>query len=142
MAVLDGFYEAERAYFAAGGPGVADFADVARFLAPDVVLYSAPGLPYGGVWRGHEGMERFLAAMAGCWESVEFLDRTHVAEGDRVAVFLRVVFRARNGRELETTLLQMNTVRNGLVTEFRPYYWDPAAVADVVRDEASRVDPA
>ncbi|MFB9431799.1 nuclear transport factor 2 family protein [Streptoalloteichus tenebrarius] len=138
MRVLDEFYEAERAYMAAGGPGVADFAPLAGLLAPDVVLYSAPGLPYGGVWRGHEGLERFMLAMAECWEAIDFLDRQHVADDERVAVLLRVRFVARTtGRALETTILQLNTVVDGLVTEFRPYYWDPSAVVDVVLDGRS-----
>jgi hypothetical protein len=29
------------------------------FFAPDVVLYQAAALPYGGIWRGHEGIEQF-----------------------------------------------------------------------------------
>ncbi|WP_246257606.1 nuclear transport factor 2 family protein [Amycolatopsis anabasis] len=130
MAVLDRFYAAERDYVAAGGPGRADFGGIAACLDPEVVLYSQPGLPYGGIWRGHAGIERFLGAMSDAWASIDFLDQRQVAEGDRIAVFLRVCFTARaTGRAIDTTLLQLNTVRDGLVTEFRPYYWDPAAVA-------------
>ncbi|WP_211225459.1 nuclear transport factor 2 family protein [Amycolatopsis nigrescens] len=133
VAVLEKFYVAERRYVAAGGSGKADFGEVAQYLDPGIVLYSAPGLPYGGTWRGHDGMERFLGAMSDAWESMEFLEQRQVVDDGQVAMFLRVRFCARgSGRELETTLLQLNTVRDGLVTEFRPYYFDPAAVTEVL----------
>ncbi|MCY1013923.1 hypothetical protein OV079_52040 [Nannocystis pusilla] len=60
-------YAAESRYLAAGGPGKADFATLAPFFAPDVVLFQAEGLPYGGIWRGHAGLERFFLVMSGTW---------------------------------------------------------------------------
>ncbi|TQM29957.1 hypothetical protein FB390_1571 [Nocardia bhagyanarayanae] len=54
-------YAAEAAYFAAGGPGRASFTTLAPFFADDVVLHQAEGMPYGGIWRGHAGLERFFA---------------------------------------------------------------------------------
>ena len=43
------------------------------------------------------------------------------------------VLRARaTGRELETSVLQWITVRDGLVREFRPFYLDTAAVLDTL----------
>ncbi|WP_342589069.1 hypothetical protein [Streptomyces sp. Ncost-T6T-1] len=32
------------------------------------------------------------------------------------------------GRTLETTIVQLIRVRDGRIEEFRPFYWDPAAV--------------
>ncbi|WP_020388521.1 hypothetical protein [Kribbella catacumbae] len=52
--------------------------------------------------------------------AVAVLDRFYAAEAEYVAA---------GGRELETSLVQVNAVRAGLVTEFRTYYWDPAAVS-------------
>jgi ketosteroid isomerase-like protein len=48
-------------------------------------------------------------------------------------VLNRCAFRARaTGRELETSVLQWITVRDGLVREFRPFYLDTAAVLDAL----------
>lgn len=63
VAVLQGMYAAEARYLASGGPGEATFEILAPFFSPDVVLHQADALPYGGTWRGHEGMERFMVAM-------------------------------------------------------------------------------
>ncbi|MCP2335425.1 nuclear transport factor 2 family protein [Actinomadura rupiterrae] len=130
--VMEGFYEAEAAYVAGGGYGRASFVSVAAYLDPDVVLYQAPGMPFSGTgeWRGHEGMERFMAAFGGTWESMEFLDQEHWGDGDTVVVSNRVRFRAKaTGREVETRIVQLIKVRDGMMLECRPFYWDPAAIA-------------
>jgi ketosteroid isomerase-like protein len=102
---------------------------MAAHLAPDVVMHQAPSLPYGGTWRGHDGMERFMAAMSEAWTGLTFLEQHHAVDGATVAVLNRCAFRARaTGRELETSVLQWITVRDGLVREFRPFYLDTAAV--------------
>ncbi|NKY30170.1 hypothetical protein [Nocardia gamkensis] len=56
--VLTGMYAAEAEYLAAGGPGSASFDPLAPFFHASVVLHQAENLPYGGTWRGHDGMER------------------------------------------------------------------------------------
>jgi uncharacterized protein len=132
-AVMERFYAAEAAYVAAGGFGKADYAQVAAHLDPGVVLHQAPGLPFTGTgtWRGHDGMERFLAAFSETWESMEFLEQEHWGEGDTVVVRNRVRFRSRaTGGEVEALILQLIRVRNGRMLECRPFYWDPAALAE------------
>ncbi|MFB4318072.1 nuclear transport factor 2 family protein [Actinomadura sp. 21ATH] len=131
--VMQRFYEAEAAYVAAGGYGKADYGRVAAHLDPEVVLHQAPGLPFTGTgtWRGHAGMERFLARFSEVWESMEFLEQRHWGDAETVLVRNRVRFRARaTGRDVETLILQMITVRDGRMLECRPFYWDPAAVTE------------
>jgi hypothetical protein len=38
------------------------------------VLYQADSLTYGGVWRGHEGLEQFFLAMSRAWDPCEMVD--------------------------------------------------------------------
>ncbi len=129
LSALKAFYAAEAAYLTAGGPGVADFAGMAAHLDPEVLMYQAESLPYGGEWAGHDGIERFMAAMSEAWSSLEFLEQRSVVDGSVVVVDSRVAFRARaTGRELETSVIQWITFGNGLITEFRPFYLDTAAV--------------
>lgn len=130
--VMQKFYAAEAAYVAAGGCGKADYAAVAAYLDPDVVLHQAPGLPFTGTgtWRGRDGLERFLAVFSETWESMDFLEQAHWGDADTVVVHSRVRFRARaTGRDVDASILQLITVRNGRMLECRPFYWDPAAVA-------------
>ncbi|MEV0322392.1 nuclear transport factor 2 family protein [Streptomyces sp. NPDC050658] len=130
VAVLTAMYEAESRYLAAGGPGKASFALLAPYFAPDVVMHQAESLPYGGVWRGHDGMARFFVAMAETWESFEIGDQEFLATGGTVVVRTRVRARARaTGRELTFPVLQTIAVRDGRITEVRPFYWDTGEIA-------------
>jgi uncharacterized protein len=131
-AVLKGMYAAEAEYLAAGGPGKASFEYLVPFFASDVVLHQAEGLPYGGTWRGHGGMERFFLAMSQAWEAFDMRDQTFLATGETAVVLTQVHARARaTGRELDFPVLQTIDVRDGQVTEIRPFYWDTAEIASV-----------
>lgn len=133
LAVLEKFYAAEADYIAAGGPGKASFDELAACLDPDVVMYQAPGLPYGGTWRGPRGIEEFMAAMSEAWQSLEFVGQKFVVEGDSVAVFNRGRLQARaTGRILDTAIMQLITVERGLITEIHPFSWDTIAVAEAL----------
>jgi uncharacterized protein len=130
MSVLKGMYAAETEYLAAGGPGSASFALLAPYFATDVVLYQADSLPYGGVWRGHEGLERFFLAMSRAWDVFEMVDQEFLSDTSPLVVLTRVRARARaTGRELRFPILQTITVEDGRITEVHPFYWDTAAIA-------------
>ncbi|MEV6561002.1 nuclear transport factor 2 family protein [Nocardia sp. NPDC051756] len=130
MAVLTGMYAAEAEYFAAGGPDGSSFDPLAPFFATDVVLHQADGLPYGGTWRGHDGMEQFFRAMARTWASFDLLDQSFLATGETAVVHTRVHARARaTGRELTFPILQTITIAHGRIAEVHPFYWDTAAIA-------------
>ncbi|MGI5353126.1 nuclear transport factor 2 family protein [Streptomyces sp. CA-250714] len=130
--VLTGMYAAEAEYLAAGGPGTASFAPLAPFFAPDVVLHQADGLPYGGSWHGHAGMERFFLEMSRVWESFDITQQEFLATGATLVVHSRIHARARaTGREITFPILQTITVRDGRISEVHPFYWDTAAVAAV-----------
>jgi ketosteroid isomerase-like protein len=131
VTVLSGMYAAEAEYLSAGGPHRAPFDLLAPFFAPDVVLHQAAGLPYGGTWRGHDGLRRFFLAMGEAWESFDMVEQEFLATGETAVVLTQIRARARaTGRELGFPLLQTITVRGGRIAEVRPFYWDTRAIAD------------
>lgn len=124
-------YAAEAEYLAAGGPGEASFDLLAPFFAADVELHQADALPYGGVWRGHDGMKQFFLMMGEAWESFDMVEQEFLAVGETAVVLTQVCARARaTGRELSFPILQAITVKDGRITEVRPFYWDTQAIAD------------
>jgi ketosteroid isomerase-like protein len=128
--VLRGMYAAEVEYLAAGGPGTASFDTLAPFFAPDVVLHQADSLPYGGIWRGHDGMERFFAAMSQAWSEFEMIEQEFLSTSGTAVVLTQVHARARaTGRQLDFPILQTIRVVDGRIAEVRPFYWDTAAIA-------------
>jgi hypothetical protein len=141
MAVLTGMYAAERRYFAAGGPGSASFDLLAPFFAPDVALHQAAGLPFGGTWRGHAGMERFFHKMSRTWESFDIAEQQFLATGATCVVLSRIHARVRaTGRELDFPILQTLTVAEGRITEVHPFYWDTAEIAAACTPSAENQD--
>jgi uncharacterized protein len=127
-------YAAEVEYLAAGGPGTASFDPLAPFFAPDVVLHQAESLPYGGIWRGHDGMETFFAAMSQAWEEFEIVEQDFISTSGTAVVLTQVHARARaTGRELDFAILQTIRVVDGRIAEVRPFYWDTAAIAAACR---------
>jgi uncharacterized protein len=131
--LLRGMYAAERDYLAAGGPGTADFDVLAPFFSPDVVLHQARALPYGGVWRGHRGLDRFFVAMSRTWSEFEMVEQKYLCTTDTAVVLTRVNARARStGRNVSFPILQTLRVVDGRIAEVRPFYWDTAAIVAVL----------
>ncbi|MFH8933964.1 nuclear transport factor 2 family protein [Streptomyces griseosporeus] len=129
--VLTGMYAAEAEYLAAGGPGEASFDLLAPFFAPDVELHQADSLPYGGTWRGHKGIAQFFLRMGEVWESFDMVEQEFLATGETAVVLTHVRARARaTGRELSFPILQAITVKDGQISEVRPFYWDTRAITD------------
>ncbi len=127
-------YAAEIEYLAAGGPGTASFDPLAPFFAPDVVLHQAESLPYGGIWRRHNGMERFFVAMSRAWEDFEIVEHEFLSTSGTAVVLTQVHARARaTGRELDFPILQTIRVVDERIAEVRPFYWDTAEIAAACR---------
>jgi hypothetical protein len=93
--VLRSMYAAEGNYLAAGGPGIANFATLAPYFAADIVLHQADALPYGGVWRGHDGVEQFFVAMSQTWEAFEMVEQAFLSTTGTAVVLTQVHARAR-----------------------------------------------
>ena len=134
--VLERFFDAERAYMAAGGPkDGGDFDALRSTLAPEAVMHQAANLPYGGEWRGHEGFERFFTAMSNAWSALEVFDVEYFEPADggiRTVVSLRMVATSRaTGQVMDRPMLQIVEVRDGRIHGFWPFYWDVAEVNQI-----------
>ena len=114
----------------AGSAG--DFAaTIGAVLAPDVVLHQSPDLPWGGEYIGWDRYQKWALAMSAVFESVEVQDARFFEAGDKVVVVCRLVTRTRStGDVMDYLMAQVVTVRDGKITDFRPFYWNvPAYVA-------------
>ncbi len=104
--------------------------DARGLLDDDFVVYEAGGLPYSGEYHGPAGFFELLGKMNEALEltlgdSVQFL-----LAGHTVAMRSRLKFASRHsGESVEMSLVEIYTVRNGLIVELDVYYKDPSAVA-------------
>jgi uncharacterized protein len=131
LSTLEALYAVEAEHLDAGGPGAADFAPLAPLFSRDVVLHQAAGLPYGGTWRGHDGLERFFLAMSRTWDVFEMVEQRFLNGTSPIVVLTQVHARSRNtGRELDFPILQTVAVEGGRIVEVRPFSWDTATIAE------------
>lgn len=125
-AALDRCWEAQAAYISSGS---SDFAPMAAALHPEIVLLQANSLPYGGQWRGHRGLEAWLAAMERAWESVEVRDPEIVEQGDTVVVSATFTARARtSGTAVRMPICEVIRFADSLPIKWQVFYLDTAEI--------------
>ncbi|MET0362735.1 MAG: nuclear transport factor 2 family protein [Sphingobium sp.] len=120
---IEGFLAAFRARDAAG--------QFAR-MHPDVEIQEPDSLPYGGVWRGHEGWRALSLAILANFDLGINPDGHRLigdAEGEDFVLMTRLVGTWRDtGRALDVRILEYWRVVDGLIVTIRPHYFDTAAV--------------
>ena len=133
LQTLQDFYTAEDAYIKAGG---GDFSAIARTLDPDCVVRQPISLPYGGVWRGHAGVEAWMKEFAQQWAVLGVENSQTFVQGDFIFSRSHVHAAARrSGNAIEWPLLQMFEFRESKILELQPFYWD---TAKLISDLAER----
>ena len=127
--VLLRFYEAEASYMKAHEEtDTANFGEMRATLDADVVLHQSPDLPFGGEYVGHEGYERWAFALSSLFDKLEVTEREFFESGAKVIVVCRFITRSRiNGSVQDFPMVQVVTVRNGKILDFRPFYWNVPA---------------
>ncbi len=130
--VLQRFYEAEAHFMAAAEQP--DFGPVAATLHPDCLLYEPESLPYGGEWRGRDGVERWMRLFKATWSSLEVRDSQVFGDGDTLFSRSHVYATSRQtNKQTDWLLLQQLTLQQGGILDLRPFHWDTAAILPALR---------
>ncbi|QLL09154.1 nuclear transport factor 2 family protein [Mycobacterium vicinigordonae] len=104
--------------------------DARRLLADEFVAYEAGGLPYSGEYHGPQGFFELLGKMTDAMDLAMGESVQYLLADNTVGLRSRVTFTARaTGKSVEMGLVEVYTVRDGLIVELDVYYKDPAAVA-------------
>ncbi|HVQ92595.1 MAG TPA: nuclear transport factor 2 family protein [Mycobacteriales bacterium] len=129
---LDVFYATEEAYLAGVLPDREARAAYRGCFTEDVVIREPESLPYGGVWRGRDGVEALVRRLREVYDEARFDDRRVFAAGDAIFVLLRSRVRARaTGRRMTNSVLQRIELRDGLIATMEIFHWDPVAIRDL-----------
>lgn len=133
--VLEAFYKAEAKYMKAGDSGgTPSFDEIAATLDPAVILHQSPDLPFGGEYVGHKRYEEWAMAMNSTFDKLEVEDQEFFEKEDKVIVTCRFKTRSRrNGSVQDLPMVQVVSVKNGKITDFRPFYWNVPEYAAAVR---------
>lgn len=87
-------------------------------------------IPFGGHFRGHDGMLNFFGTVAQACEVLEFGPQEVMSFGNHVLSLGHERVKARaTGKQFETDWAHLFTIRNGKIVRLREYY-DTAAMAE------------
>jgi ketosteroid isomerase-like protein len=106
-----------------------DISGLMEHLSKDAA-FSIPEVensPYGGIWYGREGVEKFFELQELAEEITDFEPREYIAQGDRVVVVGRSTATVRStGRHYSTEWVHIHTFKdNRLVNSVK--FFDTAA---------------
>ena len=135
--VLARFYAAETIYMATGGPKGGDFSAMAATLSQTIKLTQSPDLPYGGVYTGHSGFQRWAEEMGSYFEELEVQDPViFESKDDPSSVIVRstLMVKARGtGETCSNPFMQLVTVRDGVISEIQPFYWNVKGWNEIIQ---------
>jgi ketosteroid isomerase-like protein len=107
-----------------------DFAKMLSLFSETCVVREAPGLPFGGDHVGREAIQRMFASLNEVFEmSPTLLDVFEVSDS-LVITYMSMHFTSRvTGESVDMPVLEMLTVRDGMIVEAFPFYWDTHRLA-------------
>lgn len=123
--------DAVNQFYVAFGTG--DLDACAQLLTEDVVVHEPPELPYGGEHSGRSGFKELITAIVTDFELVvtDGPVATEAPDG-RVVGLLRATFTNRESRDVvDMRLVEVHTLRDGLIAEIDVYYWTPQAIGEL-----------
>ncbi|WP_283136287.1 nuclear transport factor 2 family protein [Rhizohabitans arisaemae] len=137
---LETFEKLKAGYLATG---VADWSLVAPYLADDLEIVEADGLPYGGTYTGAGALRAVTEAIAPLVADThvevitpmqEMVEDSATPHPDGVLVLGLARFAGtavRTGERFDLTVCDVYRVRDGRITRMLPLYSDTKRIADI-----------
>ena len=91
-----------------------------------VEIHEPPCLPYGGVYRGIDGVKRLFSQASQYLDVGAFRIEAVVVDGDRAVGMLHTAARA-TGKPIEVA--EESIVRDGKIVRVRVYLFDPTMIS-------------
>ena len=111
---------------------------VAERLHPEIVIYEAESLPFGGEWKGKDALQRLSAAMYGTWAEAKVEIHEIIGGETYAAVILSLTMTSKKTQRTFTqTLSEVGKFEDGLL---RGDVEEPARAGSLAR-RARRAPP-
>lgn len=106
-----------------------DIPTVENYLADDFVFHEAPNLPYGGDYRGKDGLLEVLGALGNVLQSPNVGPLTIALAEDRaITMFTIRATAASTGEQIDVPICEVIMVKGGKIQSITPYYFNPDPV--------------
>jgi ketosteroid isomerase-like protein len=108
-----------------------DLEGLKKFLHPDVRVYEADSLPYGGVKVGIDAMVGLNDEVFKFWADISITIKHIFGEGEWVAALTEMQGTSRTtGVRFKVPLSEVFRIKDGKVVEITPYYFDTKLLYD------------
>lgn len=126
MEILNRMFTAEMQFMHSDG---SDLSGIKAAFHPDIVVHEPNSLPYAGDWRGYEELGRLHKIMHNTWSSLMTENMHATIDGDTLFMGCTLVATARHsGKEIRLPFAEILKIKDDLVVEAFPYYYDTVAV--------------
>jgi uncharacterized protein len=101
--------------------------------ASDIEIHDAESLPYGGIYRGHQGMIENGMGFVRTWDQLQTsADRDPEAvifgSGDQVVALWRLKASGKDGQRLDRPAISLFQLRDRKVVRLQMFHYDTAAI--------------
>jgi ketosteroid isomerase-like protein len=110
--------------------GQGDWDGVEALLADDFTIVEPESLPYGGLWKGKDALQRLHPAVMQHFDNPEPVIKEVI--GGQVWASVIVDFTVtskKTGRRFTQTVSEVGRVENGKLAELQIHYFDTAEIA-------------
>lgn len=126
MEILTRMFKAEMEFMESE---TADFTGVKTIFHPDVVIHEPASLPYAGDWHGYDMLGQLFNRMHETWDPMTVENMRATIDGDTLFMSCTLVATARHsGQKIRQPFAQILTIKDGLVIEGFPYYFDTVEI--------------
>jgi ketosteroid isomerase-like protein len=137
MAILTRMFTAEMQFMESAHN---DLSGIAAIFHPDIVVHEPASLPYAGDWRGHESLGLLFKSMHEVWSFINVEDMRATIDGETLFMFCTLVTTARkSGKEIRQPFAEVLKIKDGLVVEGTPFYYDTATICAALDDSTERI---
>jgi uncharacterized protein len=103
--------------------------DALSLLHDEFVVHAAGDVPYSGDYCGPAGFLELITKISDALELTPSPQMQFLADADKVVLHYRLRFTARaSGENVEMSMAEVFTVRDGLIVELDVFYKKPSAV--------------
>lgn len=129
-AIVDRMFAVEMAFLTSNER---DIRQLAKAFADDVVVREPASLPYGGDWRGLNGIARLFDRMNDVWSNMDLKELHVTGTPDRIHLSCTLTMVARStGKSITQPFCEFLRFRDGRLAEGIPFYYDTKELLDIM----------
>ncbi|MBP1848238.1 ketosteroid isomerase-like protein [Rhizobium petrolearium] len=129
-AIVDRMFAVEMAFLTSNEK---DIRQLAKAFADDVVVREPASLPYGGDWRGLDGIARLFDRMNDVWSNMDLKELHVTGAPDRIHLSCTLTMVARStGKSITQPFCEFLHFRDGRLAEGIPFYYDTKELLDIM----------